>query len=270
MLEVSGRDGRPNDSRWREPVTEPLHISAPLYGGGGEYTLVCTGVLDSLSYRTLRDRVVKAALDEPRVVIVDVNELRVPEASAWSVFTSARWHVSTWPDVPILLVCADDAVRAVIRGCGVTRYVPVFPTLKDATQTMGSERPRRRRRARADLPPHVSSIIDAQRLVDGWLSGWSCPAMVPVTAAIATALVENVLRHTDSSPTLRVEYDGQVVTVAVEDASPVLAQRKEDAAHGADQVSGLAVVTALARVWGNLPNPAGKTVWAAVGPENVL
>ncbi|OBJ35045.1 sulfate transporter [Mycolicibacterium mucogenicum] len=232
--------------------------------------MVCTGVLDGLTYRTLRDSVVKAALDEPRLVIVDVNELRVPEASAWSVFTSARWHVSTWPDVPILLVCADDTVRAVIRGRGVTRYVPVFATLQEAMQSKGSERPRRRRRARADLPPHVSSIIDAQRLVGGWLSGWSCPAMIPVTAVIAMALVENVLRHTDSSPTLRLEYDGQLVTVAVEDASSVLAQRKEDATQGADRVSGLAVVTALARVWGNLPNPAGKTVWAVVGPENVL
>ncbi|WP_110811871.1 STAS domain-containing protein [Mycolicibacterium mucogenicum] len=251
-------------------MTEPLHVSAPVYGGGGEYTLVCTGVLDGLTYRTLRDSVVKAALDEPRLVIVDVNELRVPEASAWSVFTSARWHVSTWPDVPILLVCADDTVRAVIRGRGVTRYVPVFATLQEAMQSKGSERPRRRRRARADLPPHVSSIIDAQRLVGGWLSGWSCPAMIPVTAVIAMALVENVLRHTDSSPTLRLEYDGQLVTVAVEDASSVLAQRKEDATQGADRVSGLAVVTALARVWGNLPNPAGKTVWAVVGPENVL
>lgn len=246
-----------------------MRVSAPVYGGGGEYMLRCTGVLDGLSYRAVRDSVVKAALDEPRVVIVDVTELRVPDSSAWSVFTSARWHVSTWPDVPIMLVSASDEVRATIRRRGITRYVPVFATVQDAMQSE-CERPRQRHRARADLPPHVSSIIDAQRLVGGWLSGWSCPAMTPVAAVIATALVENVLRHTDSSPTLRVEYDGQLVTVAVEDASPVLAQRKEDAAHGTSRVSGLAMVTSLTRVWGNLPTPAGKTVWAVVGPENVL
>ena len=251
-------------------MTDPIRVSTPRYGGGGEYTLRCSGVLDGLSYRALRDSVVKAALDEPRVVIVDVNELRVPDASAWSVFTSARWHVSTWPDVPIRLVCADEEVRAVIRRRGITRYVPVFPTLEQAMQSESSARPQQRRRARADLPPHVSSIVDAQRLVGGWLTGWSCPAMIPVTAVITTALVENVLRHTDSPPTLRVEYDGELVTVAVEDASAALAQRKEDAAHGTSRVSGLAVVAALTRVWGNLPTPAGKTVWAVVGPENVL
>ncbi|OKH82396.1 sulfate transporter [Mycobacterium sp. ST-F2] len=251
-------------------MTEPIHISAPVYGGSGEYTLICTGVLNGLSYRTVRDSVVKAALEEPRVVIVDVNELRVPEASAWSVFTSARWHVSTWPDVPILLVCASDEVRAVIGRRGITRWVPVFPTMQEAMQSAGSSRPRQRRRARADLPPHVSSIIDAQRLVGGWLSGWSCSDMIPVAAVIATALVENVLRHTESSPILRVEYDGRLVTVAVEDTSPALAQRKEDAAHSTGRASGLAIVTSLTRVWGNLPTSAGKTVWAVVGPENVL
>lgn len=250
-------------------MTDPVRVSAPVYGGGGEYTLRCTGVLDGLSYRTLRDSVVKAALDEPRVVIVDVNELQVPDASAWSVFTSARWHVSTWPDVPIRLVCADDDVRNVIRRRGITRYVPVFATMQEAMQSDSSTRPQRHR-ARADLPPHVSSIVDAQRLVGGWLSGWSCPDMIPVTAVIATALVENVLRHTESSPTLRVEYDGELVTVAVEDASSALAQRKEDGSQGTSRVSGLAMVSALTRVWGNLPTPVGKTVWAVVGPENVL
>lgn len=251
-------------------MTDLVHVSAPVYGRCGEYTMSCAGVLDGLSYHTVRDIMVKAALDQPRVVIVDVNELRVPDASAWSAFTSARWLVSTWPDVPIMLICASDEVRDVIHGLGITRYVPVFATLREAVQSMGSAVPPPRHRARADLPPHVSSVIDAQRLVGGWLSGWSCPAMIPVAAVIATALVENVLRHTDSSPTLRVEYDGELVTVAVADASPALAQRNEDAAHSVSRISGLAIVAALTRGWGNLPTPAGKTVWAVVGPENVL
>ncbi|WP_285032342.1 STAS domain-containing protein [Mycolicibacterium sp. lyk4-40-TYG-92] len=230
----------------------------------------CTGELDGGSYRMLRDSVVKAAVDEPRVVIVDVSELRVPDASAWSVFSSARWHVRIWPDVPIVLVCANDAARRLIRQRGITRYVPTFATTQEALQAVGDERPRPRRRARADLPAHVSSIIDAQRLVGGWLSGWSCAPLIPVAATVAMAFVENVLRHTDSAPTLRVEYDGRVVAVAVEDASTVLAQRREEARAGTSQISGLAMVTALTRGWGNLPTPGGKIVWAAVGPENVL
>lgn len=251
-------------------MTELLRVSTPAFGRSGEYTLCCTGELDGLSYRALRDRVVKAALDEPRAVIVDVNELRVPEPSAWSVFSSARWHVRTWPDVPIQLVCADDAARQLIRRRGITRYVPAFATAREALQSMDDAWPRPRRRARADLPPHVSSIIDAQRLIVGWLSGWSCAPFIPVAATVATAFVENVLRHTDSAPTLRVEYDGRVVAIAVEDASTALAQRKEEPRDNASHISGLSMVTALTRVWGNLPTPTGKIVWAVVGPESVL
>lgn len=118
--------------------------------------------------------------------------------------------------------------------------------------------------------PHVSSIIDAQRLIVGWLSGWSCAPFIPVAATVATAFVENVLRHTDSAPTLRVEYDGRVVAIAVEDASTALAQRKEEPRDNASHISGLSMVTALTRVWGNLPTPTGKIVWAVVGPESVL
>ena len=251
-------------------MAELLRVSAPVFGRCGEHTLHCSGELDGVSYRTLRDSVVKTALDEPRVVIVDVNELRVPGASAWSVFSSARWHVRIWPDVPILLVCTNDATRQLIRRRGITRYVPAFATAQEALQSLGDEWPRPRRQARAELPPHVSSIIDAQRLVGGWLSGWSCTPLIPVAAMVATAFVENVLRHTDSAPTLRVEYDGHLVAVAVEDASTVPAQRREEARGGTSQLSGLAIVTALTRGWGNLPTPTGKIVWASVGPENVL
>jgi hypothetical protein len=34
--------------------------------------------------------------------------------------------------------------------------------------------------------------------------------------------------------------------------------------------SGLKIVGALCRAWGNAPTPTGKTVWAVIGPENKL
>lgn len=87
--------------------------------------LTVEGVLDSSTYLKLRDAIIKAALDEPRVVLIDVNGLDVPAVSAWAVFTSARWHVSTWPDIPVVLICGQTRRRTAIAGTGVTRYVPV-------------------------------------------------------------------------------------------------------------------------------------------------
>ncbi|PRC50464.1 sulfate transporter, partial [Mycobacterium sp. ITM-2017-0098] len=46
--------------------------------------LIMSGVLDSRTYRTVRDRVIKAALDQPDSVIVDVTALSAPAESAWA------------------------------------------------------------------------------------------------------------------------------------------------------------------------------------------
>jgi hypothetical protein len=232
--------------------------------------LTISGVLDSATYRGIRDAVIKAALDEPRAVIADVNDLSVPSASAWSVFTSARWHVSTWPDVPILLVCADPARRQEITRIGVARYVPVHATHESAVDAVADRSLHGRRRARTQLPASPLSVGLARDSVADWLTAWQQRDLIPVAATIATVFVENVLAHTDSAPMLILESDRAVVTVVVQDGSPVPPSRREDADSGVEIVSGLAIVSALCRAWGSTPTSSGKTVWAVVGRENQL
>ena len=232
--------------------------------------LVADGVLDSSTYRSIRDTVIKAALDEPRAVIVDVDRLCVPSASAWSVFTSARWHVSIWPDVPILLVCAKPQVRRAITVGGVARYAPVYPTRDLALDFVRRQSLHVRRRARTELPVSRVGVGLARAVVTDRLTKWDKHELVPVAAAVATVFVENVLDHTDSAPVLIVETSHDTVTVAVEDGSDHLPGRHEDAYCGAEIVSGLAIVSALCRAWGAAPTPSGKTVWALVGRENQL
>jgi hypothetical protein len=228
------------------------------------------GVLDTTTYLSLRDAIIKAALAEPVAVIVAVTDLVAPAQSALAVFTSARWHVGTWPEIPLALVCAGLAGRDALRRNGVTRYVSVYPTLSDAMLAM-SQRDAQpcRRRARAHLPPDDTSSWRSRRLVEGWLTAWSLEELIPVTNIVVTALVENVLQHTVCAPNVRLETDGVVVTVAVEDGSHSRAELPE-ASDGTHQVSSLSIVAALSRVWGNAPTSSGKTVWAVLGPENRL
>lgn len=231
--------------------------------------LTATGVLDGSTYRGLRDTVIKAALDEPRAVIVDVNWLSVLSDAAWSVFTSARWHVSIWPDVPILLVCEPSRSRRSISA-GVVRYVPVHPTLELALEAVADASVHGRRRARAELPAVASSVRRGRGLITAWLTTWDRTELIPVAATVATVFIENVLEHTDSAPVLIVESYQDTVTVAVEDGSRQPASRHEDALRGAEIVSGLSIVSALCRAWGSTPTSSGKTVWALVGRENEL
>jgi anti-anti-sigma factor len=232
--------------------------------------LTVEGVLDSSTYRTIRDAVIKAALDEPRAVIVDINRLHAPSATAWTVFTSARWHVSIWPDVPILLVCAEPKVQREISAVGVDRYVPVHPTREAALEAANAQSLQLRRRARTELARNISSLDTARGVIADWLTQWDVPGAIPAAATVATVFVENVLDHTESAPVLIVESHRDSVTVAVEDGSFHLPGRHEDADRGADIVSGLAIVSALCRAWGATPTTSGKTVWGSLGRENRL
>lgn len=246
----------------------PIAVSA--HNRGDISVLAVDGIVDTTTYRDLRDTVIKAALEEPTAVIVDVSDLHVRSESAWSVFTSARWHVSVWPDVPLLLVCRHLAGRNSIRRNGITRYVPVFDTVESAGSAVGAGELEPRRRARAELPAVHSSLRRARQLTVEWLLGWSAANLIPVATIIVDVLVENVLEHTQSPPSLIVEIRGDTVTLAVEDCSHAPAARHEDPLRGADTVSGLTVIAALARVWGSTPTSTGKTVWAVVGPENSI
>ena len=227
------------------------------------------GTLDSGTYRALRDRVINAALDEPQAVVVDVSGLDVPASSAWSVFTSARWYVSTWPDIPVLLVCPRADVAERITRAGVTRHVSVYADLEAALASLvpGASP---RRRARIELPHRPSSLRGSRDFVDEWLANWSQGQLIPAAKVIVDVLVENVLRHTQSPLVVMLEWIDSAVTIAVEDTDPAPAVLREAADGGADQTSGLAVLGALCRAWGSSPTSNGKTVWAVIGPENRL
>lgn len=230
--------------------------------------LTCDGVLDSSTYLHLRDTIIKAALDEPAAVVIDVNELTVPTPSAWSVFTSARWHVRTWPNILIALVCASITTRNVIARNGVARYVPVHASLDGVVRGISNGADRGRQRVKVHLPAAGASVRQAQDLVADWLLGWSRPELIAVAQTVVSVLVENVLQHTSSKPIIVAEISGDAVTIAVQDESAAQAVRHENPQRGVDVVSGLAIVAALSRAWGSAPTPSGKTVWAVLGPEN--
>ncbi len=186
------------------------------------------GVLDGSSYRTVRDAIVKAALDEPRIVVIDVSALQVPAPSAWSVFTSARWLLRDWPEVPIGLVCTHPRGRRAIRRNGIERYVPVYGATDLAIAALHTHATPPRRRVRQTWPAEWWAVSAAQRFVAQWLSDWALDELIVTASVVATVLVDNVLRHTTSGPDVRLETDGVTVTVAVTDSSSLFAGVHED------------------------------------------
>jgi len=250
-------------------MTERSDVLISVSRSPGHTVLTITGVLDSSTYREVRDSVIKAAIDSPSVVIVEVSGLRTPAVTAWTAFTSARWHVSTWPDVPIILLCDNEVERARITRAGIDRYVPVVADPTAAIAVIGDS-DRLRRRARTELVASSTSLREARRFTADCLSAWERSDMILTASTVVTVFVDNVLAHTLSRPVVLIEAAAGSVTVAVSDADPRPAVRHEGSGTGAHTVSGLAVVTALSRTWGSSPTADGKTVWALLGPENRL
>ena len=231
--------------------------------------LVVSGVLDGTTYLTLRNAIVKAALDEPRAVVIDVSALSVPAPSAWAVFTSARWLVSVWPDVPVLLVGETALQRDEIRRAGITRYVPVFGMMSQALESLPAAAGHYRRRARAELLAIPASVPVARLLVKDWLTKWSQEDLASAAAVVTTVLMENAVCHGGDAAVLRAESDGNTLTIAVEDDDPAGLTRHESVSH-AGGVTGLEFVNVLCHHWGQLPTGAGKAVWAVIGPDGRL
>lgn len=232
-----------------------------------EQTRVLTvdGLLDETTYLPLRDFIVKAALDEPRAVITDINGLTVRNDPAWAVFTSARWQVAEWPDIPIGLVCAHPQGQNALRRNGITRYVPVYPTVQTAITELEADGLRRyRRRAGAPLPPVTSSIHRSRALVAQWLTTWSRTDFIHVVSTVATELMEMTIADAESGLALRLETDGSTVAVAVQHGGTAKTLRPESAGD----IAGLDLVAANCRFWGTYTSAAGNTIWAVVGPEN--
>jgi hypothetical protein len=228
--------------------------------------LTTDGALDSTTHRLLLDAIIKAALDEPRAVIVDVTKLNVREEPAWAVFTSARWQVAEWPDIPIGLVCAHKLGRNAAQRNGITRYVSVSDTLESALAELSADGLRRyRRRANSWLPAKHSSIRRSRELTAQWLTTWSRTDFTHAVSAVATELVEAALVETDRDFLLRVETDGSTVSVAVQHVGSASSVRPRS---DTERVSGLDLVAATSRAWGRHTTKSGDTIWAVVGPEN--
>jgi hypothetical protein len=256
----------------RQPWKEEWILAGPrselrIMASAAQDTRVLTidGLLDAATYVPLRDAIVKTALDEPVAVIIDVSNLTVRDDPAWAVFSSARWQVAEWPDIPIGMVCSHEHGRNALRRNGITRYVPAYPTVDSAIAELAADGARRyRRRVRAALPAVKSSVPRSRELVTQWLTAWSRTDFVHVLCVIATELVEMACAHADTALCLRLETDGSTVAVAVQQVNIENAERRV----AGDTVSGLDLVAASSRVWGSYTSAAGNTVWAVVGPEN--
>ena len=133
--------------------------------------VVLDGILDSATYLLARNAIIKAAVEQPDLVVVQLDRIEVPAESALAAFTSARWHVADWPGVQIILVASEAAMRNTLVRNGITRSIRCTATFDGALARLG-EVPSRRRADYA-FEPGVPPAGRARRFVARTLADWS-------------------------------------------------------------------------------------------------
>jgi anti-sigma regulatory factor (Ser/Thr protein kinase) len=200
-------------------------------------------------------------------VLVDLSGLRLEWEPGVTVFATVLGYAGGWPTVRMVLFGADREMAAALHRSQVTHSVPLAADLLAALQRV-QRRPERVRRYR-DLPPEPTAPGAARALVCQACVDWELSSETEKAAALVVSeLATNAAVHADTPLRVRVELTGDVLWVSVRDLRPDLPLRlfsrlSNRAVPGrAPRHFGLHVVSALARDWGVIEQPAAKTVWA--------
>jgi anti-sigma regulatory factor (Ser/Thr protein kinase) len=220
-----------------------------------------SGTLTLDSYPDLRDGLLKIATDAPESLIADIRGLRVDDDVLTSVFTVVAQRIGDWPGIPFALVSDRPEHLALLQGRAIDRFVAIHPDV-DTAERDRNHPPRRRALQLLAASDAASSL--ARQFVTRICAEWDVPEHRENALLIATELVENAIRHTDSAPVLRLEARRGVFTVSVGDGDPrpaVLHERVGTLEPGL----GLQLIAQVARVWGCSRSwSGGKVVWAVL------
>jgi hypothetical protein len=236
-----------------------VHL-VPRYQSGATTVLV-TGVLDLQSYPDLRDGLLKLATEAPDGLIADIDGLVIDDAALVTVFSLIAMRIGDWPGIPFTVVSGHPEHRTMFADRVVDKFVPLHDDRETAEHLL--TRPPRRRAAQL-LARSANSSALARDFVRRVCVEWGLPGFADDALLVATELVENAIRHTESPPRLRLELRRGILSVAVSDDSPrqaVMLERLGALEPGL----GLRMIAQVARVWGCSRSwSGGKTVWAVL------
>jgi anti-sigma regulatory factor (Ser/Thr protein kinase) len=116
------------------------------------------------------------------------------------------------------------------------------------------------REAIFEIPPGSAAPRTARQLLDDVMQLWDCDDSDDVAALLTSELVTNVVRHARTDLLLEVSLRACVLRIAATDHDPRLPQPRQPTAD-AENGRGLHLIETLARSWGVVARPGGKTVW---------
>ena len=209
----------------------------------------------------------RCRLDEPLALVVDLDRVRVVDATMLTILTDASTR-SDLVDGPGLILSVNAftptgrLVHATVGGAArICASVTEAVVAAVGPDWPGADR------MHAHLAPHPLAPTAARQLVEAACRAWRLPTVLDNALVVTSELVSNAVEHagTELDVTLTRRPDRLRLSVRDRASDPPLVMAPADVAGIAQRGRGLAVVEALTRAWGYEPAEDGKSVWALVG-----
>jgi anti-sigma regulatory factor (Ser/Thr protein kinase) len=178
------------------------------------------------------------------------------------LLASVGSEVREWPGTPIGIACPGTTRRRTLAQAPEGEHL----ILAEHQALVLADLARRPTPSvvRLDLTPTARLVRTARDMVTRSLLDWGCPQQIGAATLVASELVNNAILHARTDLTVSIARWGDLVRLAVHDATPSRPVRR---AQEPTQVNGrgMLLVSAVSQSWGVLPtNGGGKVVWAVL------
>jgi anti-sigma regulatory factor (Ser/Thr protein kinase) len=121
-----------------------------------------------------------------------------------------------------------------------------------------------KRHASIDLASRAKSARAARLFIRGRLDAWGRQDVAEAAELLTNELVTNSILHAGTDIVVEATHEPDVVRIEVSDFDGGEVARRRGALDD-ERGRGLELVDALARSWGVVRRPSGKTVWFEIG-----
>ncbi|KUL39636.1 ATP-binding protein [Actinoplanes awajinensis] len=239
--------------------------------------LTVRGPWDERLRRTTSVSLRRCFTDHPDALIVDLSRLLDPRSESAPTWTVARTVAAELrPPVHLALCVPPDLPLADrMQGLGAgSRFLPVFAKVRQARVAVAGRLPGVERMI-AVLRPDTDAPSTARNLVSDACLAWGLAHLLHPSRLVMSELVTNAVEHAGTEIRVVVAWRGTGLHLSVGDGSPrmphLLRPPRPRQGHPLDERGrGLRAVHETAELWGAVPTPEGKVVWATVRPRRTV
>lgn len=243
-----------------------LGIAAVADSTTGIVDIAARGVLDMSTVSVIQGAVLKAAAEQPRSIVVDLNDTVITDKRAATIFIALVGPLSESMIGFALYVGPGDTadlLRRMLTGC-----VPVCEDRSAATAaaaTALADGNQRYRRLHMHLAPVPTAAAQARALVDLACVNWKLDVDRDIARSVAGELVASAIQHGHVDMDVSVVRAGAYLIIQVTDRGTVVPATSTDG-FGTDRSEGWGstLVDATSASWGFHASQSGRRVWATL------